>query len=453
MIILFHYNKIKEFEAFMYEHVGKNIKTETFTMTGHIYTLAIDKVVIPKLIDFFVKYDLPYKEISKQELQAVFKDEFFDESYVGIKYLSQYIDNEKNARNNYKMKEKLWSLLWEVPNHKEASRSVGSYNKDEFDEIVLGQRISHFVVDRIFEEDVRNIVKHVLGVKIEVEHLNIVKKEFDIDGLICFRINQFTDAYSILCLLWKSKINHCIFADVGGKVSIGIEMREKPLRVSAVKFRDDLNEVFLSSWEANFARFLNHLGISWLYEHESFLLGEDYYFPDFFLGNNILVEIKGFWNATSRSKVFQFKEKHKEYKLFTIDVDMFCTINKLYKDIIDNWEHCTISKKAERIPVVGINVAERMQSVSQLSINDEVFLCRDSGNQYDKNAIKVLNKDGGQIGFIAKDWASIYADKLDIGMTYNSTIKKIDSKVIYLSVKRNNDDEDLLYDFVTAREF
>ncbi|MBZ5753728.1 HIRAN domain-containing protein [Metabacillus rhizolycopersici] len=216
-----------------------------------------------------------------------------------------------------------------------------------------------------------------------------------------------------------------------------------------MKFRKDLNIVFRSSWEANFARILNCLNIKWEYEKESFQLKDGYYFPDFFLPNNVIVEIKGFWDSESRTKVNSFIEMHKDYKLYTIDADMLISLERLFKQHIEEWEDEKITVTKEVLPVVGITLSQRKTFVSVLQTGDKLYLKRDPENPYDRNAIQVLNKDGKQIGFIAKEWASIYASKLDIGMTFAVTIRSKEEKVIRVNVERENIHENKIYDFLS----
>jgi len=47
----------------------------------------------------------------------------------------------------------------------------------------------------------------------------------------------------------------------------------------------------------------------------------------------------------------------------------------------------------------------------------------------------VLNDEGHQIGFVAKEWASIFSEKLDIGLSYNVTVNKSPQK-LYLQQLR-----------------
>ena len=78
----------------------------------------------------------------------------------------------------------------------------------------------------------------------------------------------------------------------------------------------------------------------------------------------------------------------------------------------------------------------------------EHYFERDYKNTYDLNAIKVLNGNGVQVGFVATDWCPVYAPKLDLGITYQATILEIEPKVIRIEVERTNQEENIVYDFL-----
>ncbi len=63
--------------------------------------------------------------------------------------------------------------------------------------------------------------------------------------------------------------------------------------------------------------------------------------------------------------------------------------------------------------VVGVTYDGRQAVVLRLVMGEEVFLSRDPLNPYDCNAIKVMNQQGQQIGFIARELASGLAARFD----------------------------------------
>jgi len=73
---------------------------------------------------------------------------------------------------------------------------------------------------------------------------------------------------------------------------------------------------FRSSWEANFAKWLELSGIAWEYEKHRFNLEDCTYTPDFYLPEfDCYIEIKGWWQGMAKYKFFQLK-KLKNIKLF-----------------------------------------------------------------------------------------------------------------------------------------
>jgi len=254
------------------------------------------------------------------------------------------------------------------------------------------------------------------------------------------------------------KIKHGIYLALNNGAQF-YEIRKKLVHDGLIRpiYYEDLQEVFRSTWEANIARLLNFHHISWEYEKKGFILdskhlvknyGYNTYNPDFFLTDNRIIEVKGHWDTHSLMQVSLFKEQYPEYKLYIIDSDMMYSLNKMYEHIIPNWNHISITPSTQNLPIVGVTIKERVRNINKLKIGDKIILQRDHNNVYDQNAIKALNENGGMIGYIAKEWASIYADKIDLGMKYQATVKSIEAKVIYIAVTRTNRDEDIAYEFL-----
>lgn len=344
-----------------------------------------------------------------------------------------------------------------------------SYNRKQF---------STFVIDAKHKEIIKPIVKKVLGINLEhIEFIDIKLEEYDIDGLLWFTIDDSTEmrvgdagayslymdpnnthypSYLLLCYLSDCEINHFIFNDREGKFSIDIRMKAfDDTRKSQHGFRLDLDDCYRSSWEANLARIFNYLQIPFEFEKQEFNVEYEsrsyHYIPDFFLSNNKIIEVKGFWNRASRDKVKGFREKYPEYELLIIDGDMYITLSRLYSKHIPEWEHDAVYFTKEIIPLIGITQPNRREFVKQLKVGDKVQLVREKDNQYDASAIKVLDLDNNHLGYIATGWACIYASKMDIGMTYTGTVKKIEPKVIQLQVIRDNMDEVIVYDFLKEK--
>lgn len=75
--------------------------------------------------------------------------------------------------------------------------------------------------------------------------------------------------------------------------------------------------------------------------------------------------------------------------------------------------------------VVGVTFEGRQRYIRRMSVGEAVTLERDPSNIHDKNAIKVINKSGNQIGFIAKDLAKKMAANMDNGVKYKAEVSAI----------------------------
>ena len=105
-------------------------------------------------------------------------------------------------------------------------------------------------------------------------------------------------------------------------------------------FREDLKLYFRSSWEANYARYLNHINTSWEYEPTTFDLGEGYtYTPDFKLNDGSYIEIKGWLTEKGKMKLERFKSKYPDVKLILLDRNDYRKLVNEYKNIIPYWEN------------------------------------------------------------------------------------------------------------------
>lgn len=216
-------------------------------------------------------------------------------------------------------------------------------------------------------------------------------------------------------------------------------------------YREDLQMEFRSSWEANIARILNHLKIEYTFEKDMYRLKSNVYdpkykfasrsyIPDFILKNGIVLEVKGNYDLRSLKNLELFAKLYPNETLKIIDSDIYYLLSKKYSAVIENWE-----EKAKitsfTIPVVGINMKGRKSFVDKLNIDDDLYLERESTNDYDKNAIKVLDKGNNHIGYIPSDYAVIYAPKIDAGIKYTLKLKKKEDKRLEVFIKANNLDE------------
>lgn len=117
--------------------------------------------------------------------------------------------------------------------------------------------------------------------------------------------------------------------------------------------REDLDGLYVrSSWEANYARFLNWLILigeikNWEYEADTFEFhaikrGSRFYTPDFKVTNKDdsieYHEVKGWMDQKSQTKLNRMKKYYPKIKLVLIDKDAYRAIEKDVKRFIIFWE-------------------------------------------------------------------------------------------------------------------
>lgn len=116
--------------------------------------------------------------------------------------------------------------------------------------------------------------------------------------------------------------------------------------------RDDLGIYVRSSWEANYARYLNWLVSideikEWQYEPDTFEFvdikrGVRFYTPDFRIMNrdNSIEyhEVKGYMDARSKTKLKRMAKYHPGVKLIVIDGTAYKALAKDVKRLIPEWE-------------------------------------------------------------------------------------------------------------------
>lgn len=115
---------------------------------------------------------------------------------------------------------------------------------------------------------------------------------------------------------------------------------------------------FRSSWEANYARYLELLKnsnqiVGWEYECKTFWFdkikrGVRSYKPDFKInelnGNYFWVEVKGFFDSKSLTKIKRFRKYYPEEKLVLVDKNWFRSNAFKLKMVIKDWESPRASK-------------------------------------------------------------------------------------------------------------
>lgn len=125
------------------------------------------------------------------------------------------------------------------------------------------------------------------------------------------------------------------------------------MKTGSMGKREDLGGLYVrSSWEANYARYLNWLVeqkqiLKWEYEPDTFVFetikrGTRSYLPDFKVTNldNTIEyhEIKGWMDQKSKTKLARMAKYYKDIKLVLIEKDDYYAIRNTIKPFIPNWE-------------------------------------------------------------------------------------------------------------------
>lgn len=111
-------------------------------------------------------------------------------------------------------------------------------------------------------------------------------------------------------------------------------------------FRKDIGIYVRSSWEANTARLLNHLGLSWEYEPKRFFFPDEKdgvlsYCPDFYLSDlGLWIEVKGWMDNKSALRLWKMKQYHPAVfeNLILISEPLYKRISEDFSPFIDGWE-------------------------------------------------------------------------------------------------------------------
>ena len=110
--------------------------------------------------------------------------------------------------------------------------------------------------------------------------------------------------------------------------------------------RDDISKsyFFRSSWEANIARWFKFQGIKFTYETKTFWFenikrGVRSYKPDFYLpSKGVFVEVKGWMDARSATKLKRMKKYYPGVTVELIDAKRYMAIDKQCRNVIPHWE-------------------------------------------------------------------------------------------------------------------
>lgn len=113
--------------------------------------------------------------------------------------------------------------------------------------------------------------------------------------------------------------------------------------IGKVGYRGDLGHFVRSRWEANVARILKEIGVSYIYEKKHFKLTKSddsttYYTPDFQI-NSWFFEVKGWWTPIAKEKFVLMKEQYPEVRIYVIDEKEYHLIENESHSLIQGWEY------------------------------------------------------------------------------------------------------------------
>lgn len=479
---MYYYKGEQEaFYEFLYENIGKNISTKT---PKHLW-YKMENIVFPKkeitrFENLFSKYNT---------VEYYFEEYKKNSDYISLTYLVQYYHDSSEEKmyrylfdDIYEIRDSIWDIYDEniLNNNKNESYKLYDVDWEKFKTAKKKEKVYYYMIfDSETKGEVEKILNKIYKEELIIKEIDVVNDAFGVDGLCYVELEEEEYLYGyeqkykmdreknrknqkssqVSSALTRLRIPGFTYVDRRGEVKLrqrymAILDRDKNSSTTG-EWKKDLNRVFMSSWEANIARLFNYKNISWEYESKSYYLKihrnstEAYpysYTPDFHISDKKIVEVKGFWDNNSLEVCTSFEQEYFEYMYHIIDGDMYYTLEKLYSDIIPNWEKTNIKPPVfNEVKLVGITIENRVEFVSKLCVGDEVFLERDKNNIYDKNAIKVLDKNQNLLGYISKQWATILSKKIDLGMKYQAFVKEKNKKVIDLQLKRVNVDEDIVY--------
>jgi len=107
-------------------------------------------------------------------------------------------------------------------------------------------------------------------------------------------------------------------------------------------FRADLGHAVRSSWEANLCRLLNWIGVKYQYEGKTLLLkreaGSIHHRPDLLVGNETLIEIKGWWDPRSLEIRKLIEEQYPELGIIYVEEELYRKIEERFASKVPGWE-------------------------------------------------------------------------------------------------------------------
>jgi predicted nucleic acid-binding Zn ribbon protein len=142
----------------------------------------------------------------------------------------------------------------------------------------------------------------------------------------------------------------------------------KPYHSKGGKRIDLDGKYFRSIWEANYARYLNYLGMKWEYEPQTFKypyvrVGPKSYLPDFYLPSvNTFVEIKGWEKPRDVLRMQRFDNYFPGVEVRLINAKTYHNLERMFGDKVPGWEFSnnSISKQIGRaFELKKVQISER----------------------------------------------------------------------------------------------
>jgi hypothetical protein len=144
--------------------------------------------------------------------------------------------------------------------------------------------------------------------------------------------------------------NRCRVSDMAAKPARYPQVRTR--RSNGGRRTDLKDQYFRSSWEANYARYLNWLIANgqikcWEFEPDTFEFpvkrGSRFYTPDFKITNNDASmeyhEIKGYMDQRSATKLKRMAKYYPLFKIVLIDKHQYRAIAKTMAHLLPSWEN------------------------------------------------------------------------------------------------------------------
>ncbi|SFN71988.1 hypothetical protein [Proteiniclasticum ruminis] len=255
-----------------------------------------------------------------------------------------------------------------------------------------------------------------------------IKKPFDlIDHAICYIINDGDGIISAR--------------------SFGLIEYQKTLPI----YYPELKIALRSKLERNMVAILNEYGISWEYEKKHYVINpskendafrlSNMYTPDFELGDNCFIEVKGAWDDKSLYKCSTFIEQYPDFKLITFDeLDMYHLDQLL--PALDGWTKRSKNSNKYNIKIDKKNLSD---SLDWLTVKMKIKIIEQQDKRTRRSKFVVTSSDDRLIGIIEELWSFLLKQQVDRGMVFEGYVKIIETEFIDIQINNITDSEKIKY--------